>query len=85
MTDADIPDGSSKVDFRDPKLWKEADGTFRCVVGNRPADGSGQILYYSSSDGFHWKFESVLAENKNRFGLMWECPDFFALDGNMFS
>ena len=81
MTDADIPDGSSKVDFRDPKLWKEADGTFRCVVGNRPADGSGQILYYSSSDGFHWKFESVLAENKNRFGLMWECPDFFALDG----
>ena len=81
LTDADIPDGSSKVDFRDPKLWKEADGTFRCVVGNRPADGSGQILYYSSSDGFHWKFESVLAENKNRFGLMWECPDFFALDG----
>ena len=81
LTDADIPDGSSKVDFRDPKLWKEADGTFRCVVGNRPADGSGQILYYSSPDGFHWKFESVLAENKNRFGLMWECPDFFALDG----
>ena len=81
LTDADIPDGSSKVDFRDPKLWKEADGTFRCVVGNRPEDGSGQILYYSSPDGFHWKFESVLAENKNRFGLMWECPDFFALDG----
>ncbi len=81
LTDADIPEGSSKFDFRDPKLWREDDGTYRCVIGNRPADGSGQILYYSSPDGFHWKFESVLAENKNRFGLMWECPDFFKLDG----
>ena len=69
------------MDFRDPKIWREADGTYRCVAGNRPADGSGQILLYSSPDGFHWKFESVLAENKNRFGLMWECPDFFQLDG----
>ena len=81
LTDADIPSGSSKVDFRDPKLWREADGTYRCVAGNRPADGSGQILLYSSPDGFQWKFESVLAENRNRFGLMWECPDFFQLDG----
>jgi len=81
LTDADLPDGGSKADFRDPKLWREEDGTYRCVIGNRPADGSGQILYYSSPDGFHWSFESVLAENKNRFGLMWECPDFFELDG----
>ena len=81
LTGADIPSGSSIYDFRDPKIWREADGTYRCVVGNRPADGSGQILYYSSEDGFHWKFESVLAENKNRFGRMWECPDFFELDG----
>lgn len=81
LTDMDIPAGCSKADFRDPKLWRESDGTYRCVIGNRPADGSGQVLYYSSKDGFHWKFESVLAENKNRFGLMWECPDFFELDG----
>lgn len=81
LTGEDIPEGGSKVDFRDPKIWREADGTYRCVAGNRPADGSGQILLYSSPDGFHWKFESVLAENKNRFGLMWECPDFFQLDG----
>jgi len=81
LTHADLPDGGSKADFRDPKLWREVDGTYRCVIGNRPADGSGQILYYSSQDGFRWKFESVLAENKNRFGLMWECPDFFELDG----
>ena len=80
LTAADLPEGGSPFDFRDPKMWREKDGTYRCVVGNRPADGSGQILYYSSEDGFRWKFESVLAENKNRFGLMWECPDFFELD-----
>lgn len=81
LTSADVPEGGSKFDFRDPKLWREEDGTYRCVVGNRPADGSGQILLYSSPDGFKWSFVSVLARNENRFGLMWECPDFFKLDG----
>lgn len=76
-----IPKGSSKVDFRDPKIWKKEDGSFACVVGNRPANGGGQLLLYSSLDGLKWEFVSVLAENKNRFGEMWECPDFFELDG----
>lgn len=77
----DIPEGSSKSDFRDPKLWKREDGTYACVVGNRPADGSGQILLYTSKDGFRWKYKSILISNQNRFGKMWECPDFFELDG----
>lgn len=76
-----LPEGCSKYDFRDPKIWKDEDGMFYCVVGNRPADGSGQILLFTSTDGFEWNFKSVLAENKNRFGKMWECPDFFELDG----
>ena len=62
-------------------MWQAEDGTYCCVVGNRPADGSGQILLYTSPDGFRWKFKSVLAANNNRFGKMWECPDFFRLDG----
>lgn len=77
----DVPEGCSKEDFRDPKAWREKDGTYRCVVSVRPPDGSGMILLYSSEDGFHWKFESILAENRDRFGKMWECPDFFELDG----
>ncbi len=81
LTGEDVPEGSSIFDFRDPRLWREPDGSYRCVVGNRPADGSGQILLYESADGFHWRFVSVLAENRNRYGLMWECPDFFELDG----
>ena len=81
LTAKDLPEGASKVDFRDPKIWKEKDGYFYCVIGSRPADGSGQILLYKSADGFEWEFVSVLAENKKRYGKMWECPDLFELDG----
>lgn len=81
LTEKDLPEGASKFDFRDPKAWKTEDGTYLCVVGNRPADGSGQILLYSSKDGFDWKFEKILVANKCRYGKMWECPDFFTLDG----
>ncbi|KAI4441559.1 Sucrose-6-phosphate hydrolase [Schaedlerella arabinosiphila] len=77
----DLPEGFSREDFRDPKMWKDEDGRYWCVVGNRPADGSGQILLFSSEDAFRWKYEKVLAENRNRIGKMWECPDFFELDG----
>ncbi len=78
---ADLPAGANVSDFRDPKMWRKEDGTYRCVVGNRPADGSGQILLYTSPDGFAWRFQKVFAANENRFGKMWECPDFFVLDG----
>lgn len=78
---SDLPEGSSRFDFRDPKVWQKADGTYCCVAGNRPADGSGQILLFTSPDGFAWSFKKILASNHNRFGKMWECPDFFELDG----
>ena len=81
LDEKDLPEGASRIDFRDPKMWKKSDGTYACVVGNRPADGSGQILLYASADGFHWEFQSVLASNNNRFGKMWECQDIFELDG----
>jgi beta-fructofuranosidase len=81
LDEKDLPQGGSRRDFRDPKMWQKANGTFCCVVGNRPADGSGQILLYTSGDGFDWTFKKVLIANNDRFGKMWECPDFFELDG----
>lgn len=81
LNEKNLPEGCSRFDFRDPKMWQKEDGTYACVVGNRPADGSGQILLFTSPDGFSWSFKKIFAENKNRFGKMWECPDFFALDG----
>ncbi len=79
ITVKDLPEGCSGKDFRDPKIWRKEDGTYCCIIGNRPADGSGQILLFVSQDGFKWEYKKVLAFNGNRFGKMWECPDFFKL------
>lgn len=76
-----LPEGGSSSDFRDPRVWEEEDGTYRCVIGNCTKDKDGRILLYKSEDGIHWSFLSILIENKGRYGRMWECPDFFKLDG----
>ncbi len=76
----DLPEGGSPNDFRDPKVWFE-DGKYLAVIGNRPADKSGSILLFESENGFDWHFSSVLASCHNQFGKMWECPDFFVLEG----
>ena len=77
----DLPENLSPYDFRDPKIWRRPEGGYRCVAGARRPDQRGALLLFGSEDGFHWHFESILAENDGRFGLMWECPDFFPLDG----
>lgn len=78
ITADQLPPGSSLEDFRDPKVWKE-DETFYTVVGSRAEDGSGQVALFSSEDLKHWKFCSILDRCENRYGKMWECPDFFRL------
>lgn len=77
-----LPEGFSRIDFRDPKIWRGSDGVYRCAIGNRGPDDSGQILLFVSEDGFHWDYKKVLTANHNRLGKMWECPDFFVLDGH---
>lgn len=81
LDETDLPEDGSRFDFRDPRIWRAKDGTFRCVVGNCRPDKDGRILLYSSKDGLDWKFEKILISNNGRFGRMWECPDFFELDG----
>ena len=75
-----IPEGGSKQDFRDPKIWRDGD-TYYAVIGNRCSDGSGTILLYQSKDAMNWEYVSVLSACHNQYGRMWECPDFFELDG----
>ena len=81
LDDRDVPEGFSRHDFRDPKLYRRPEGGFGCVVGNRTEDGSGAVLLYESDDGIAWRFVSILDRSYNEYGKMWECPDFFALDG----
>ena len=81
LTDRDLPAGGSALDFRDPKAWRDGDGVYRMVVGNRTRDGSGAVLLYESRDVQNWRFVTTLDASHNQYGRMWECPDFFPLDG----
>ncbi len=65
--------------FRDPKVWREENDWY-LVVGSRVGD-TGQVRLYRSRDLREWQDEGILAEAQEGMGFMWECPDFFMLDG----
>lgn len=74
-----LPEGSSFTDFRDPKIWRCKDGSYRTVIAAMDGEGHGIIVLFSSEDGLTWQFENVLAHDTEE--AMWECPDIFDLDG----
>ncbi len=80
ITGEQLPPGGSAQDFRDPKLWRDGSRWY-AVAGNRAGDGSGEVLLYSSEDLERWRLEGALDRSANQWGKMWECPDFFSLDG----
>lgn len=73
-----LPDGFSKADFRDPKVWLDY-GIYYLVAGNMNDQQNGQVVLFESEDLKAWRYVSVLADNRGKYGRMWECPDFFAL------
>ncbi|KAI5643624.1 sucrose-6-phosphate hydrolase [Phthorimaea operculella] len=69
-------------DIRDPKLWKHED-TYYVILGNSFNNHTtGRVLLYSSKDLKSWEQVSVLLESDGSLGYMWECPDFFELQGH---
>lgn len=74
-----LPKGSSLVDFRDPKIWKDDKG-FWSIVGSKDKDAGGQLALFYSQNALDWTYIKMLDYNKNKYGEMWECPDFFPLD-----
>ena len=50
-----LPEGCSKVDFTETETRRKEDGSHLCVVGNRPADGSGQVVLFSSKNAIDWR------------------------------
>ena len=81
ITQSQVPSFSNHHDFRDPKIFSEKDGGYGLVAVDCMENRLGRVLYYRSPDGLDWKFRSILSENDGTFGRMWECPDFFELDG----
>ena len=76
---ADFPEGYSDH-IRDPKLF-EKNGHYYMVLGGRTADNKGSILVYDSPDLDDWTYHGTMLEGSEDQGYMWECPDFFELDG----
>jgi beta-fructofuranosidase len=82
------PSGMEVVGWRDPSLWKERDSWYM-VIGSGEAGIGGMALLYSSKDLRNWTYlhplavaERVSKGGPSGFGAdMWECPDFFFLDG----
>lgn len=69
--------------FRDPKVW-EHDGHYWLVVGSQSQiNHCGRILLYESADLINWVPRGPIANAQDiaHEGFMWECPDFFTLDG----
>lgn len=64
---------------RDPKVWKE-DGVYYMLQGARTKDDVGQGILFRSDDKISWSFAGRV-ETKEKFGYMWECPDYFETDG----
>lgn len=88
----DLPEDCDPYEFRDPYLWRTSDGTYRVLVaagrtgeigkdGNYLHEKGTQLLLFRSDDCFKWAFDRVLFEDHRRIGVMWECPNFFELDG----
>ncbi|TIN52511.1 MAG: glycoside hydrolase family 32 protein [Mesorhizobium sp.] len=65
--------------FRDPKVWREGEYWYM-VVGAREGD-TGQVRVYRSADLREWLDMGVIAVAEKEMGYMWECPDFFTLNG----
>ncbi len=81
LTEQDLPAGASRYDFRDPKVLVWPDGTYRALIASNQEGVGGQVLMFRSTDAVHWELIGPLAQNGYNIGLMWECPDFFRLDG----
>ncbi|KXG45055.1 glycoside hydrolase family 32 protein [Tepidibacillus decaturensis] len=69
----------SSPHFRDPKVWRFRDKWYM-VLGNQ-TNGLGRVILYNSEDLKNWRYQGVLAQSDGKLGYMFECPDFFELDG----
>lgn len=88
----DLPEGCDAYEFRDPYIWHTSDGTYRALVaagrigeigedGNYLHEKGTRLILFRSDDCFNWEYGKVLFEDNRRIGVMWECPNFFDLDG----
>ena len=82
------PAGMKVAGFRDPSPWRNQDH-WNLIVASGERSVGGMVLLYTSTDFHHWQYLHPMARGTWNgkqtdvvgSGEMWECPDFFALDG----
>ena len=80
LSEKDLPEGFLPADFRDPKVWKEGEAYHVLTVG-RGEDGLGAVLHFQGKSPEALHFRDFFLKNEGSLGNMWECPDYFLLDG----
>ena len=83
----DLPSNANSSDFRDPKVFKHND-TYYVIIGGK-TNGVGQLLLYKSMDLVYFEYVGELLNNNEPdqpgyhrlTGGIYECPDFFIVDG----
>jgi beta-fructofuranosidase len=89
------PPGMQVTGFRDPSPWRDGgpgqgnEDHWYLIVASGQRGVGGMVLLYKSADFHHWEYLHPLARGKWNgrqtdvvgSGEMWECPDFFPLDG----
>jgi beta-fructofuranosidase len=73
------PEELEAADFRDPKLW-EHDGKFYCIVASKK-EGRACLGIFVSDNLETWEYKGIFLEGNGLLGEMWECPDFFMING----
>ena len=63
---------------RDPKVWRGSDAWYM-VVGSSSYQ-KGKLLFFKSSDLYNWELANQTS--RDGFGWMWECPDYFEVNGS---
>ena len=66
--------------FRDPKVWRENDHYYM-VVGAQTKELKGRMALYEAKDINQWYYKGLIKTQYDDYGYMWECPDYFELDG----
>ncbi|MGP8304790.1 glycoside hydrolase family 32 protein [Vibrio sp. YIC-376] len=69
--------------IRDPKVVRHND-KWLMLLGAQTTELKGRLAIYQSEDLYQWEFIGLFGEEMGDFGYMWECPDLFNLDEQMF-
>ncbi len=66
--------------YRDPQVWRDADGSYRMLIGAQRENLTGAAVFYRSDDLVQWRFEGEMTfpgreDEFASLGYMWECPN----------